>query len=206
MVENANLALRYGVTNLLKYANTNKFPLILVSAGVKEVIEASVQKTIELLQPSSTLDDFSIKVLSNHFEYDGDKVVGYNKDIVHSQNKGEFVTSTCKDQIEPLLRDNIILMGDIEKDLQMVVNENHKEVLTIGYLNEASPSEETIERYSTSFDIVITGDGPLTPVNLILYHITGKTTGDYSYFDAVALDGLKDCIYHRGGKHPYKSW
>jgi hypothetical protein len=63
------------------------------------------------------------------------------------------------------MRPNVILLGDIKEDCDMVERSNHDQVLNIGFLNK---NTELLESYMESFEVVITGDGPLLPVNVIL--------------------------------------
>jgi hypothetical protein len=72
------------------------------------------------------------------------------------------------------MRPNVILLGDIKEDCDMVDRSNHDQVLNIGFLNK---NTNLLDSYMESFEVVITGDGPLLPVNVILDQILGKPFG-----------------------------
>ena len=56
-------------------------------------------------------------------------------------------------------------MGDITADCDMVSPANHDQILNVGFLNK---DMEKLESYLERFEVVITGDGPMVPVNAIL--------------------------------------
>ena len=87
-------------------------------------------------------------------------------------NKKEFVNQISRDQLRPLMRKNVILLGDIVEDIDMVDESRHSQCLKVGYLN-SSKNEHLFDYYSNNFDIVIRRDGPLVPVNLIMDTIIG---------------------------------
>ena len=59
-------------------------------------------------------------------------------------------------------------MGDILEDVKMVRESEHDVVLKIGYLNNAKEEALLKEEFLKTYDIVITGDGSLQPVNYLL--------------------------------------
>ena len=64
-------------------------------------------------------------------------------------------------------------MGDITADCDMVSPANHDQILNIGFLNK---DMEKLDSYLEKFEVVISGDGPMVPVNAILDQILGKKT------------------------------
>ena len=82
-------------------------------------------------------------------------------------NKNEFVNEISKERLESMMRSNVIVMGDIIEDIDMVTPENHNQVLKIGFLN-SNKNEHLLENYQEHFDIVISRDGPMLPVNMVL--------------------------------------
>lgn len=69
------------------------------------------------------------------------------------------------------MRPNVILLGDITADCDMVDPASHDQVLNIGFLNK---NMDMLDSYLERFDFVISGDGPMTPVNRVFEQITGK--------------------------------
>ena len=82
-----------------------------------------------------------------------------------------------------LLRKNVILLGDKPEDWLMAIKKDDKQcyhdtIVNIGYLNPMPGSENLFEEYSKHYDIVITGDGPMLPLQLILNWLTEQDLSD----------------------------
>lgn len=50
-------------------------------------------------------------------------------------NKKEFMKNRIDNGLGSILRQNVLVMGDILEDLEMVDPNNHKEIMSIGFLN-----------------------------------------------------------------------
>ena len=96
------------------------------------------------------------------------QTIDYNRTILHSMNKKGYIYHHAKD-----LRKNVILMGDIIEDSFMASEEMHDTILSVGFLNDLETNGHLLPKYMDTFDIVISGDGPMSAVNLILDHING---------------------------------
>lgn len=68
----------------------------------------------------------------------------------------------------------MVLMGDILEDALMADPALHDTILSVGYLNDMETKGHLFDKYLDTFDIVIEGDGPLTPVNKLLRSITSS--------------------------------
>ena len=127
------------------------------------------------------LKRYNVQLLSNTFitedrlnENTGSiekTVIGYDPRLMHSLNKNEFVNVLCKNQIKGRMRDNVILIGDLLSDHEMLTPSNHKNIINIAYLNDMKKNGNLLDKYMDAYDIVICGDGPMTPVNDILKEI-----------------------------------
>jgi 2-hydroxy-3-keto-5-methylthiopentenyl-1-phosphate phosphatase len=65
MVAESRILFRHGTTDLINYSQFGKVPLFVLSAGIKEVIDAS----FKIIYPGNT---DQLKVLSNSFKYSHD--------------------------------------------------------------------------------------------------------------------------------------
>lgn len=101
-------------------------------------------------------------------------MVDYDRRLLHSMNKYEFVNEVSKDVLSPLLRKNVIVMGDQLHDIKVVEPSLYDNVLSIGYLNDVK-NEHQLETFLENFDLVICRDGPLLPLNMILDTLTYNT-------------------------------
>lgn len=102
-------------------------------------------------------------IYSNTFEYIEERTVDYRKPIIHILNKQSFIYENSTN-----FKKNVIVMGDILEDVQMVRNDSHETILKIGFLNNLKLSGHLTDDYLETFDMVITNDGSLHPVNYIL--------------------------------------
>jgi len=69
-------------------------------------------------------------------------------------NKREFIYEHIND-----LRENVMLLGDILEDSQMVDHNRHSKVLKIGFLNNLDKFGHLKEAYMEEFDVLICDDG-----------------------------------------------
>jgi len=68
-------------------------------------------------------------------------------------------------------RKNILLLGDILADVNMVKNVDYENLITIGFLNKPTDLMKDVESYFKKYDVVITNDGSMEEVNRILRKI-----------------------------------
>ena len=141
-------------------------PIILVSGGVKEVIE----EMLKLLDIEGLDEYFKRKrifIIANEFIFDEKtkKCVGVNKNIVYGYNKPEYVKNLVDTNFPNI--ENILVLGDLVTDYESIsllkLNKD-KNVIGIGFLY-FTPAEvkkgidvsnnETIKSYQTVFDIIL---------------------------------------------------
>ena len=119
---------------------------------------------------------YNLVVISNTFSFDKvhnqdtgkieRRITDFNKNILTSVNKYEFVNETNKDLLAPMQRRNIIIMGDQLHDLELIDPKSYENVLSIGYINDLK--RQDILQFMDHFDIVISQDGPLLPFNAVM--------------------------------------
>lgn len=137
---------RSGAQEFLNFLWQNKIPLIIISAGVGNFIEAFLKKH------NCYFDN--IYVSSNKILFENGIAVGVGKNIIHSFNKNEVslpfeVTEKLKG------RNQVLLLGDQTSDLNMVDRNAHDSVITIGFEPD-DPNDpcNSPEAFRSSFDIV----------------------------------------------------
>lgn len=149
-VKIGNLTFREGAKSFLKKAYQKNIPIVILSAGIGNVIE-------EFLKQSHCYFD-NIFILANFIEFDEQgrmKKFDPNK-IIHSANKAiknklpSFLAKRVKD------RPYKILMGDLKEDINMVEEKEWNTTLKIGILE--NQIEENLKFYQDVFDIVLTGE------------------------------------------------
>ena len=62
------------------------------------------------------------------------------------------------------MRKNIVVMGDIVEDADMVRDSQHGTILKVGFLNSTENEEVKLDSFRRTFDLIIRGDGSICPV------------------------------------------
>eukprot|EP00747_Dinoflagellata_sp_TGD_P045610 gnl/TRDRNA2_/TRDRNA2_143932_c0_seq1.p1 gnl/TRDRNA2_/TRDRNA2_143932_c0~~gnl/TRDRNA2_/TRDRNA2_143932_c0_seq1.p1 ORF type:complete len:342 (-),score=82.17 gnl/TRDRNA2_/TRDRNA2_143932_c0_seq1:17-1042(-) len=171
MVAESTMALRRDAAKLAATAASAGIPLLVFSAGIRELIqEALSQGGISVGENDALLANGMV------FDEDG-ALVRWEEPVVHVDNKSltlfpEFLERlTARDTQRP---EKALLIGDKLGDLTMAHGlplDSAVDVLTIGLLNDADATEEVVKTYSDAFDVVLQGDGPLDFVVELLERI-----------------------------------
>lgn len=142
-VKQTNLKLREGAKEFFKKMYENHIPVIIISSGLKNVIE-------EYLKQNDTYYN-NMYICANYFDMNGMKENNVTNVTPYSKNKIEF-----SKELEEKIRDKeyILLLGDIVDDIYMVSKEKLDNTVTVGFLEK--DIEKNLERYRENFDIVLT--------------------------------------------------
>ena len=133
------MKIRKGVKELLKYTYKNNIPVIIVSAGIKEIIE-------NFLKANNCLYE-NIYIVSNKIKYKNNIFIGFKNKTIYSSDKHKIKYSHI---IKKIIKGKGILLGDNISDTQ--VNPNNKQnMLKIGFLNNYLENKEL---FKNAFDIV----------------------------------------------------
>ena len=147
-VREGNLIFRFGAKEFFKTANENNIPIIILSAGIGNVIE-------EFLKLNDCYYD-NIYIISNFMEFDknGDVKEFDNSNMIHTMNK------TMKEKLPQYFLEKLVnrtykvLIGDLKEDEKMVEKDEWDTTLKIGILE--NETEERLKTYNEAFDIVLT--------------------------------------------------
>ena len=156
-LKGANLCLKEGAEDFLKEMYEIDIPVIIMSAGVGNIIE-------EFLKEQNCLYK-NIYIVSNFFEFSDEKAYLDIKNIIATSNK-EYsrIPKEVQDKIKE--RKGSLLLGDLIEDLKMQKKENLERTLTIGFLDENI--EEGLEKYNKNFDIVLTNNSNFNDIKNVL--------------------------------------
>ncbi len=148
---------RDGALDFLDLLSKNNIPLLILSAGIGDIIQ-------ELLVSEQKMTPH-VHLLSNFYLFDEQgKVIGKkNQVFIHTFNKNEVEVKKTPYYQEIAQRKNVLLLGDSLGDLGMSEGIEHDTIIRIGFLNENK--EEFLLKYLEAFDVVITDDGDMTVVN-----------------------------------------
>ncbi|MFT4312432.1 MAG: haloacid dehalogenase-like hydrolase [Candidatus Woesearchaeota archaeon] len=135
------LVLRDGVKEFLELLHKHNIPVIIFSAGIKDVI-------YHFLKHKNILFD-NMTIFANEFAYQEKKVIGYRSLIIHSLNKHD--SSLLQLPQLKIKQTNILLLGDSLTDANMSNHFSHQHCLKIGFLNG---DVDYIDKFKQSYDIV----------------------------------------------------
>jgi len=161
MIKEESLEFRAGAKELLNYLNSNKIPLVVISASFGDLIK-------EYLREKGVFYN-NINVVGNNLIFDENgNAKGYEK-IIHVFNKHEFEIHNLKIYSELLKRKNVMLLGDSLGDIRMIEGFPYENLIKIGFLNENV--EKNLEEFKKNFDIIILNDGNFDSVNELISEI-----------------------------------
>ena len=144
-VAKSNLIFRNGMKEFLDKLQRQNIPVIILSAGIGNVIEQFLR--------ANNCYFTNMHVISNFIEFDEKgNMKKYNKKMIHSLNKTIVGKLSLKLQKEIETKEYAILLGDLIEDISMVPKEKLDTTLTIGFLN--GKVEENLKIYNERFDIV----------------------------------------------------
>ena len=146
-IEDSNLEFRDGIKELLEYCHNNGIHVIIVSAGIRNVIE-------EFLEKQDCVYD-NIHILSNKIEFENGKMIKFRGHMIHTFNKN--MNSLPEDLKQELSsKESILLVGDLIEDISIVDEKDLYKTLTVGILE--SKVEENLDVYQEKYDVVLTED------------------------------------------------
>jgi len=136
------MKLRKNAIDLFNYANKHKIPIIIISAGIEDIIE-------NFLKANNLLNE-NVHIISNRLKYKDKKISGIKNKPVHSLNKSKI---KYPNKIKKIIneKDKIILLGDNIEDTLLTPKGKEKSTVKIGFLNK----EEHRQNYQKSFDIIL---------------------------------------------------
>lgn len=147
-VEESNVIFRKGAKEFLVKAREENIPVIILSAGIGNVIA-------QFLSVNNCYTD-NMYIISNFIEFDENGTMKKfdNSKMIHTLNK--TMKGHLPEELGKTLQNRKykILLGDLCEDEKMVPEEQWEDTLKIGMLN--TKIEENLEMYQKKFDIVLT--------------------------------------------------
>jgi len=163
IVEEGKIQFRKGALEFIDFLHENNVPLVIMSSsGVGDTISMFLKKQGRLYD--------NVHIITNSYEWDENGNAARVKEpIIHVANKGEIVIRDYPVFDEIKNRRNVILLGDSLGDAEMVGGFDYENLIRIGFLNEKV--EESLDRFSQAFDIVLTEDADFDYVNKLVWGI-----------------------------------
>ena len=147
------LQYRDGSKEFLKRMNELNIPVIIVSAGVGNIIVEFLKKEEDYYP--------NIHIISNTVEFEDGVMKGLKGKTIHSLNK-DVVHGD--DDVLKIINDrkNILLFGDLVADVKMIPKEKEKDALKFGFLDHKI--DENLNYYKEVYDVVIRDEGSFKSV------------------------------------------
>lgn len=161
MVKTSKTNFKSGCKLFLESLEQNKIPILIVSAGLGNIIQERIRLECGYLS--------NMKIVSNFMKFDlkTKKIVGFEGKINHVLNKNESVMSNLAYAKQIETRSNVLLLGDSLADVDMADGLHaSKNVLKIGFLN--NKVDELLPSYMITYDIVLINDETFNILNAIL--------------------------------------
>jgi HAD superfamily hydrolase (TIGR01544 family) len=161
-VEATKSVLRPGALTFLQQLDTHHIPLLILSAGLGDIIRLFLDARGALLP--------NTEVVSNFMRFDDNGVAtSFIGTPITTFNKNEFAAAPGDNTHTTQRRPNVLLLGDSLSDVDMVNPSLHSQVLKIGFLNDNV--DRDLERYKAAFDVVITNDSDMSFVSRLVGEI-----------------------------------
>lgn len=159
-VKHSNVHFRKNFKTFLEFLYQNNIPLIILSAGIGNVI-------VEVLKLNNCLYN-NIHIISNFIDFENNKMKPFENEMIHSCNKCiSNLPEDFKNKISK--KDYILLFGDLIEDLSMVPKEDLHRTLSFGFLDKKI--DDNAKFYKNNFDIVLTNNASYDDVQSILNKI-----------------------------------
>ena len=146
-IENSKLILREGAKDFLFHLYKENIPVIILSAGIGNVIEQSLKKEECYFE--------NIQVISNFIKFDENgNMIKLCDNMIHSLNKNidKLGDINLKEKLKT--KEYRMVIGDLVEDIYMMGEYPETKSLKIGLLNKNVM--ENLEIYNNNFDIVLT--------------------------------------------------
>lgn len=160
-IATSDIIFRKGAKEFFEKMHEKDIPVIILSAGIGNTIEQFLKENNCYFK--------NMLIISNFIEFDtNEKMKRFDKKIIHTLNKN------MKGHLPSNLEENLkerqyrILFGDMIEDKKMIAQDEWKQTIMIGFLNEHI--EENLEIYIKNFDIVLTKeDATFDEINQLLF-------------------------------------
>jgi len=163
VAECKDFRLRSGVGELLRFAHSAGIPVIVLSAGLGNIIDEVLKQCIH--KPSGAVGEAweNVRVFSNTMQWDKGGRARFSEPILHPYCKS---LKDAPGDIHELIKGRhvAVLAGDSTGDLTMADGVETSEILKVGFLNERV--DERLGKYTSEggFDRVVLNDGGFDPL------------------------------------------
>lgn|GEM_PF-1651613 len=164
IAERGQLTMRDGVWEFLRHLHRHEIPLLILSAGIANIIEARIR--------FNQANTPNVHICANRFPMAPDGLaMDFARPLIHTLNKSS-ADNTQAFQEASANRTALIVLGDTLEDIEMKKLSPQCAVISIGFLCDPSLSEKFLRVY----DAVIAPDGSFAFVNELLAAISSGSS------------------------------
>ena len=146
-IDNSKLTLREGVQDFLLKLYKGNVPVIILSAGIGNVIKQFLKE--------KGCDYDNITVISNFIKFDEKgNMKKFSDNLIHTLNKNIDKLGIIEIKEKIKTKEYRIVIGDLIEDIYMVGDYPVNQLLKIGFLNKNITKNLAV--YNENFDIVLT--------------------------------------------------
>ena len=163
-IDTSKIIFRKGAKEFLEKMHKHNIPIIILSAGIGNVIE-------QFLKNNNCYFD-NMKIISNFLSFDENGNMEKNKkDIIHTLNKNMVGNISEEFAIELKNKEYRLLLGDFVEDKKMIAKSEWDKTISIGFLDKNV--EMNLETYKENFDVVLTNQEAnfIEVTNLVLKYL-----------------------------------
>lgn len=152
--DNCNMHLRKGAKEFLEKMHKDNIPVIIMSAGMGNIIKAFLEKQNVLFD--------NISIVSNFFEFKDNYANIDIQNLISTSNKDySNIPINLRENLQG--KEKILLFGDIVEDIKMINSNQLFKTITVGFLDENV--ENNLKTFNENFDIVVTGNDDFITIN-----------------------------------------
>lgn len=176
-VARSDVAFRDGFFEIFDVLAKQDVPTLIFSAGLYDVIHTVLDT--EYAQTHHGALPTNVHVIANMMQFDDTgRARGFQGKLIHSLNKNASVVTDTPfwQRCQLQKRENILLLGDSigDADMSNGLDVPDDRIIRIGFLNERV--DERLDHYLAKFDVVLTHDSSMLPVELLLHQLQNLDT------------------------------
>lgn len=177
--DNIKFSFRKGIKEMFEACLHLKIPVIVISGGLKEVIDILLQIYLGDTLYSQLMENKLMIILANSFHYDSSTSIvnGYDNPFIYTFNKSDYVVNSIQNELMLNSKDiNIIVIGDHLNDYDSINKCNCDNVIGIGFINYNNYSnkqafDDLIKQFKSVYDVNIIYNSTFNYVTSLLYKI-----------------------------------
>lgn len=167
-IDERRLILRQGLESFISILEQHNIPTLIFSAGIADVVEAALNKTLGVSSLPPFLSLISNKAIFQDANDDDSPLVDWSRPALHVLNKraSSFLDHPFFTEVTAGEKKNLLLLGDSIGDPRMCmgIEDDCDTILKVGFLNVSV--EERKAEFLEAYDLLVLGDPELDLVIL----------------------------------------